>query len=128
MHIPALAVGLLALGLPPEAGAPITFDQAIGLASRAPVVAGVEAAATEQRRIGDSVSPVVANPTLAVQPGAGRDPLDNKWKYMGETTLLQGWNLSGLPGDRKASIRAEGVQLTAEARAAALSHRLGAAQ
>ena len=47
---------------------------------------------------------------------------------MGETTLMQGWNLSGLPGDRKASIRAEGEQLTSEARAAALSHRLAAAQ
>src|SRR5512137_1647467 len=128
MHVPALAVGLLALGLPPEAGAPITFDQAIGLASRAPAVAGVEAAATEQRRVGDSVSPVIANPTLNVQPGAARDPLTGSWAYMGETTLLQGWNLSGLPGDRQASIRAEGDQLGAEARAAALSHRLAAAQ
>jgi outer membrane protein TolC len=128
MHIPALAVGLLALGLPPEAGAPITFDQAIGLASRAPAVAGAEAAATEQRRVGDSVSPVIANPTLNVQPGAARDPLTGSWAYMGETTLLQGWNLSGLPGDRKASIRAEGDQLGSEARAAALSHRLAAAQ
>jgi cobalt-zinc-cadmium efflux system outer membrane protein len=130
MHILALAVGLLALGqaLPPEAGPPVTFDQAIGLASRAPAVAGAEAAVAEQRRVGDSVSSLIANPTLNVQPGAARDPLDDQWKYMGETTLLQGWNLSGLPGDRKASIRAEGDQLTAEARAAALSHRLGAAQ
>ena len=47
---------------------------------------------------------------------------------MGEATLMQGWNLSGLPGDRRASLRAEGDQLSSEARAAALSHKLGAAQ
>ncbi len=145
MHIPALLVGLAILGppappapkpdvqvtaqiLPSEAGDPFTFDQAIGLASRAPAVAGAEAAAAEQRKVGDSVSSLIANPTLNVQPGAAKDPLDDQWRYMGEATLMQGWNLSGLPGDRKTSIRAEGDQLTAEARAAALSHRLGAAQ
>jgi outer membrane protein, heavy metal efflux system len=146
MPVTSLAIGLLALGLlppstppkpdaqvtaqvlPQEAGEPVTFDQAIGLALSAPAVSGAEAAVAEQRRVGDAVSSLVANPTLAVQPGAARDPLDGQWKYMGETTLMQGWNLSGLPGDRKASVRAEGDQLSAEARAAALSHRLGAAQ
>ena len=146
MHTFAIAAGLLALALPPppaapkpdaqvtarglpvESGAPVTFDQAIGLAAQAPAVTGVEAAAAEQRRVGDSVSSLIANPTLTVQPGAAKDPLDDQWKYMGEATLLQGWNLSGLPGDRKASIRAEGDLLTSEARAAALSHRLAAAQ
>jgi len=117
-----------AQAMPPEVGAPITFDEALGLAAQAPAVAGAEAAAANQRRIGDSVSSVIANPSLNVQPGAAKDPLDNQWKYLGETTLMQGWNLSGLPGDRKASIRAEGDQLLAEARAAALSHRLAAAQ
>ena len=117
-----------AQAMPPEVGAPITFDEALGLAAQAPAVAGAEAAAANQRRIGDSVSSVIANPTLNVQPGAAKDPLDNQWKYLGETTLMQGWNLSGLPGDRKTSIRAEGDQLLAEARAAALSHRLAAAQ
>jgi outer membrane protein TolC len=114
--------------VPPEVGAPITFDEALGLAARAPAVAGAEAAAADQRRAGDSVSSVVANPTLNVQPGAARDPLDGQWKYLGETTLMQGWNLSGLPGDRKAAVRAEGDQLLAEARSAALFHRLAAAQ
>ena len=117
-----------AQAMPPEVGAPITFDEALGLAAQAPAVAGAEAAAANQRRIGDSVSSVIANPSLNVQPGAAKDPLDNQWKYLGETTLMQGWNLSGLPGDRKTSIRAEGDQLLAEARAAALSHRLAAAQ
>ena len=119
---------LAAQAVPPEGGAPITFDEALGLAAQAPAVAGAEAAAADQRRIGDSVSSVIANPTLTVQPGAARDPIDNQWKYVGETTLMQGWNLSGLPGDRKAAVRAEGEQLLAEARAAALSHRLAAAQ
>jgi outer membrane protein TolC len=128
MHPFAIVAGLLALALPAESGAPVTFDQAIGLAAQAPAVAGAEAAAVEQRRAADSVSSVIANPTLNVQPGAAKDPLDGQWKYMGEATLLQGWNLSGLPGDRRASLRAEGDQLSSEARAAALSHKLAAAQ
>ena len=119
---------LAAQTMPPDVGVPITFDEALGIAAQAPSVTGAEAAAADQRRIGDSVSSVIANPTLNVQPGAARDPIDNQWKYMGETTLMQGWNLSGLPGDRKAAVRAEGEQLLAEARAAALSHRLAAAQ
>ena len=125
---PAQAAPPVARSIPPEVGGSITFDEALGLATRAPAVAGAESAAVEQRRVGDSVSSVVANPTLTVQPGAAKDPLDGQWKYMGEATLMQGWNLSGLPGDRQAAVRAEGEQLLAEARAAALSHRLGAAQ
>ena len=127
MHLPARPRARRP-GHAPRGRRPVTFDEALGLAAQAPAVAGAEAAAAEQRRVGDSVSSVIANPTLNVQPGAARDPLDNQWKYMGETTLMQGWNLSGLPGDRKAAIRAEGDQLLAEARAAALSHRLAAAQ
>jgi len=125
---PRADLQVTAHAMPPEVGAPITFDEALGLAAQAPAVAGAETAAADQRRVGDSVSSVIANPTLNVQPGAARDPLDDRWKYLGETTLMQGWNLSGLPGDRRASVRAEGEQLLAEARAAALSHRLAAAQ
>ncbi|HET8734442.1 MAG TPA: hypothetical protein VFM45_11810, partial [Anaeromyxobacteraceae bacterium] len=73
----------------PEAGAPVTFDEAIGLAAQAPAVAGAQAAAAEQRRVGDSVSSVIANPTLTLQPGAAKDPLDDQLTYMGEATLLQ---------------------------------------
>jgi outer membrane protein, heavy metal efflux system len=117
-----------ARALPPESGRPVTFDEALGLAAKAPAVAGVEAAAAAQRRTADQVSPLVGNPTLNVQPGTAKDPLDQQWKYYGETTLLQPWNLSGLPGDRRAAVRAEGDELANQARASALSHRLAAAQ
>jgi outer membrane protein TolC len=119
------------LAAPPEAARPptsVSFDEALGLAARAPAVAGAEAAATEQRRIGESVSSLVANPLLTLQPGAAKDPVGGNVKPLNEATLLQGWNLSGLPGDRKAAVRAEGELLSTEARAAALSHRLAAAQ
>lgn len=109
-------------------GTPVTFDEVLGLAARAPAVLGAKAAVEEQKRVGDSVSSMIANPALTFQPGAAKDPLDNQWKYFGESTLIQSWNLSGLPGNRKASIAAEGAVLAAEARAAALSHRLAAAQ
>ncbi|HSP19104.1 MAG TPA: hypothetical protein VLQ79_06310, partial [Myxococcaceae bacterium] len=113
---------------PEVPGSPITFDHVLGLATRAPAVLGAAAAADEQRRVGSSVSSMVANPSLTFLPGAAKDPLDNQWKYFGESTLLQSWNLSGLPGNRRASLTAEGAFLAAEARAAALSHRLAAAQ
>lgn len=111
-----------------QSGTKVSFDQALGLAAEAPAVVGAEAAVAEQRRVGDSVSSMVANPTLTVQPGTAKDPLDDQWKYLGEATLMQTWNLSGLAGNRKASLRAEGALLLSEARATALSHRLAAAQ
>jgi outer membrane protein TolC len=106
----------------------VSFDEALGLAARAPAVAGAEAAAEEQRRVAASLSSLVANPSLVLQPGAARDPLDGQIRYLGEATLLQGWNLSGLPGARREAVRAEGELVSAEARAGALSHRLAAAQ
>ena len=109
-------------------GTPVTFDQALGLADSSPAVLGAQSAVEEQRRVAESVSSMVANPNLTVQPGAARDPLDSQWKYVGEAIVLQSWNLSGLPGNRKASLAAEGRLLSVEVRVAALSHRLAAAQ
>src|SRR5512137_1409030 len=60
----------------------VTFDEALGLAAEAP--------AAEQRRIAASLSSLVANPSLTLQPGAARDPLDGRVSAMGEATLLQG--------------------------------------
>ena len=58
---PADVTGAVAqeAGPPREADRPpasVSFDEALGLAARAPGVAGAEAAAAEQRRIGESVS------------------------------------------------------------------------
>jgi len=126
---PASAPGAAAVTPPgPASARPVTFDDALGLAAAAPAVAGAAEAAATQARVGAAVSSLVANPSLTVQPGVARDPLDGQLKPLGEVTLLQGWNLSGLPGNRKAAVRAEGELLSAEARAAALSRRLGAAQ
>jgi len=111
-----------------DEGTPVTFDQALGLADGSPAVLGAQSAVEAQRRVAGSVSSMVANPSLTVQPGAARDPLDNQWKSIGEAILLQSWNLSGLSGNRKASLAAEGTLLAVEARASALSHRLAAAQ
>lgn len=111
-----------------HAGLPVTFDQALGLADGSPAVLGAKSAVDEHARLAGSVSSMVANPTLTVQPGAALDPLDNRWKYFGEATVLQSWNLSGLSDNRRRSVATEGKLLAAEARATALSHRLAAAQ
>jgi outer membrane protein TolC len=111
-----------------HSGTPVTFDQALGLAESSPAVFAAQSAIEEQGHLAGAVSSMVANPTVTVQPGAALDPLDNRWKYVGEATVLQSWNLAGLPGNRRSALKAEGKLLVAEARAAALSHRLVAAQ
>lgn len=129
LPLPALTLlALLAAPAPPEAGTPVSFDEAIGFAAETPAVAGARSAAEEQRRVGEKLSSMSGNPSLLLQPGAARDPIDGSWNYIAEGTVVQGWNLSGLAGDRKEAVRLEGDQLASEARAAALSHRLAAAQ
>lgn len=51
------------------AASPMTFDEALRLASEAPAVAAARAAVTERRRLSQAVSPLSANPQLTVQPG-----------------------------------------------------------
>ncbi len=50
--------------LPPEAGEPVTFDDALGLAAKAPAVAGAEAAVAEQRRTTPGEHPPPASTAL----------------------------------------------------------------
>ncbi len=101
-----------------HAGTPVTFDQALGLADGSPAVLGAAGGGRRAAARRPSRSRRWwPTPRSRVQPGAARDPLDNQWKYFGEATVLQSWNLSGLPGNRKASLAAEGRLLAAEARA-----------
>ncbi len=124
MATPAI-LALLALAAPARS---VTFDESLDLARGAPAVAGARAAAETHRRVAGSASALTANPTVTVLAGEARDEAAGKTRTTAEATLLQGWNLSGLGGDRRATLRAEGGVLAAEARAAALSHRLAAAQ
>jgi outer membrane protein TolC len=125
-----LLLRLVLLAAAPAGGAPaaVTFDEALGLAARAPAVTGAERAASVHRDLEGRISSLVANPELLLQPGAGRDPNASEPSFAGEVTLQQGWNLAGLPGARERAARDEGAVLAAEARARALAHRLAAAQ
>jgi outer membrane protein TolC len=123
-----LLLALLAAATAAEMQAPVTFDEALGLAARAPAVAGAEEAAAVHKDLAGRVSPLTANPVLLLQPGAGWGQGGSPLGFQGEATLLQGWNLAGLPGARAESVRSETEVLLAEARAVALSHRLAAAQ
>jgi cobalt-zinc-cadmium efflux system outer membrane protein len=114
---------------PPAAGGDavaISFDEAIGLAARSPAVAGTADAVAVKTATDGRVGPFTANPMLHVQPGfapgAAHAPLE------GEAGLYQAFNLGGLAEARRSAMRYEEDALRAEARAAALSGRLEAAQ
>lgn len=107
----------------------LTFDEALGLADQAPSVEGARAAVSAQRDLAGRISSQTSNPTLTVEPGyrlsAGSS---SATRIEGTASLTQSWNLAGLAARRREAARAEGDQLDAEARAAALTRRLTAAQ
>jgi cobalt-zinc-cadmium efflux system outer membrane protein len=107
----------------------LTFDQALGLAERAPSVEAGRAAAQAQRELAGGVSSQTSNPVLTVEPGyrVSTSPTSST-RVEGTVGLSQSWNLAGLSGRRREAVRVEGDQLDAEARATALARRLSAAQ
>lgn len=120
-----LPVGaLLGAALPLDA---VSFDQAIGLALRAPGVKGAERAAAVKRRIDQQISRSPYNPQIFVQPGVRLAPSQARG-VEGMVEVLHSWNLAGYAGARRKSARAEEEVLSAEARAVALERRLVAAR
>ena len=119
-----------ASGPPPErATDALTFDEALGLAERAPSVEGGRSAVAAQRDLAGRISSQTANPEVRVVPGyrvTTSPSSETRWE--GEASLAQSWNLAGLGSRRRESARAEGDQLDAESRAVALARRLSAAQ
>lgn len=105
----------------------VTFDDALGLARQAPAVTSGERAAERAGLVGAGVSSMSSNPQVTLQPGARLAPRAD----VGPELVLgvsQSWNLAGLGAARKATLKAERETLQAEARAAALAQRLGAAK
>lgn len=108
-------------------GAAVTFDDALGLAREAPIVTGIERAATVSQEIGGRVSTMASNPLVVVSPGVRILPLGSAGPE-GAIGVSQSWSLSGLGQARKDAVKAEHATLTAEARATALVQRMHAAK
>ena len=87
------------------AASPLTFEDALRLASDAPAVAAARGAVAERRRLGDSVSSLTANPQLGVQPGVRKHAAGvGPDIYL---SLTQSLNLAGFGGARKEALARE---------------------
>ncbi len=121
MVLECLLAGLLSA---PPVG--LRFDEAIGLARRAPSVVAAERAVAAKRALDASLARVLANPQLTLQPGARVAPGREVGPEL-VAELSQTWNLAGAGRARRAAAGAETETLSAEARAVALGRRLAVA-
>lgn len=117
----------VAVAASPGAAPGVSFDEALGLAQKAPVVVAGERAAERASSIGASVSAMSSNPQVTIQPGGRLAPASDVGPEM-VVSVSQSWNLAGLGAARRATLAAEVETLRAEARATALAERLGAAR
>lgn len=105
----------------------VTFDDALGLAQKAPVVTSGERAAERAIQASVGLPSMSSNPQVTLQPGGRIAPAtDVGPEFM--VSVSQSWNLAGLGEARRTTLKTEGEALRAEARAAALAQRLGAAK
>lgn len=105
----------------------VSFDDAIGLSAASPDVRGAARAVEKKHEMNARISSMTENPQLYLQPGVRILPVENQGLEV-QGSVMQSWNLAGLASARKTAARAEEAELSAEARALALSRRLGAAR
>jgi outer membrane protein TolC len=108
------------------AASPLTFEEALRLASEAPAVVAARAAVAERRRLGDSVSSLTANPLIGVQPGARRHAGGVDPEVF--VSLAQPFNLAGYGGARKDALAREVEHDQSLGRGLALETRLRVAR
>jgi outer membrane protein TolC len=113
----------------PASFATLTFDEALGLADRAPSVEGARQGATAGRKLAAAVSSQTSNPEIRVEPGyrMTQSP-SSATRFEGVASISQSWNLAGLASRRRETVRAEVDSLDVQSRAIAVARRLGAAQ
>ncbi len=105
----------------------VSFDEAIGLADAAPLVAG-EARALDARRAGDArISDITESSRIYVMPGL-RALSEEDRGFEGQVQVGHSWNLAGLADSQRRSARMERDARAAEGRFRALSQRLDAAR
>jgi cobalt-zinc-cadmium efflux system outer membrane protein len=110
-----------------DAARSLSFDEALAFAPTAPGAAAPRRA-LEARRAGDEeIGGAAQALTLTLNPGYRMQP-DAERGLEGQVGVAQSWNVSGVAGKRRRAAAAERAALSAEARAAALGSRLGAAR
>jgi len=105
----------------------LSFDEAIGLSTGTPDVRGAERAVAVKHAMRGRISVMTDNPQIYVQPGFRVLPAPNQGVEI-QASVTQSWNLAGLSSARKAAARVEEEELSAGARALALTQKLEAAR
>jgi cobalt-zinc-cadmium efflux system outer membrane protein len=123
----SLLASVFVLLAAPALPTPVGFDEAIGIAARAPEVVGAERAAIAKKKSIDDLSVFTENPELILEPGVRLAPSTERG-FEGQARLTESWNLAGLASKREIAGKLEEKAFSAEARARALTARLGAAR
>lgn len=105
----------------------LSFDEAIGLSVATPDVRGAERAVATKHALAGRISSMTENPQIYVQPGFRVLPTPSQGVEI-QASVMQSWNLAGLSSARKEAARVEEQELSAGARALALTQRLEAAR
>lgn len=114
---------LLALAL---GATPLTFDDALSLAARTPLVTASRRAVEGRRAANGRVSSLTANPSIGLQPGVRTNALGTGPEFIG--TLTQSLNASGYGAARKESLALELAHEEGGARLEVHLARLGVAE
>lgn len=126
-HALPILISALLISTSHAAAQSISFDEAIGLAEGAPLVAG-EARALASRHTGDArISDVTESSRLYLMPGARVLSEDDRG-FEGQVQIGHSWNIAGLADSQRRSARMERDARAAEGRFRALSQRLIAAR
>lgn len=105
----------------------VSFDEAIGFAESAPLVAGQDRA-LEGRQAGDArISDITETSRIYVMPGI-RALSEEDQGFEGQMQIGHSWNIAGLADAQRRSARMERDARAAEGRFRALSQRLVAAR
>lgn len=104
----------------------LSFDEALALAERAPLVAAAQRSAHTKRQLDAQISRLPYNPQLGVQLGYRRELVEAGVDAV--VSLAQSFNLAGYGAARLRSARVEEATLDAEALAARLRQRLMSAR
>jgi outer membrane protein TolC len=105
---------------------PLSFDDALSLAARAPQVSASERAAEVRSAAIAKLSSLQSNPTVGLQPGVRINPQGTGPEFIG--TLTQSLNASGYGAARREALTLESVQEQAGTQLLAHRARLSAAE
>lgn len=110
-----------------DSARPLSFDEALALASTAPGATAPKRALEARRAADEEIGGAAQTLTVSLNPGYRMQP-ESERGLEGQVGVAQSWNLADVGGKRRRAAATERAALSAAARAASLGSRLGAAR